>query len=212
MATTIVLRTPLSISVVFAGTHILGVAGRIPAKRLWLRLGLLSLVLFPFAALLPFFQGGAAPWWVLVSEFYLKALALVTLALIIVETAPLDTTLKAAHALGIPSLPLHLLMMAYRYIFVLSQELNRMRIAIRVRGFRPKLSSHTYETTAHVAGTLFVRGYERAETVGQAMRCRGFAGKFHSLAQFSTRLADIVFFALILASCAILCLWDYLQF
>jgi cobalt/nickel transport system permease protein len=75
-----------------------------------------------------------------------------------------------------------------------------MRAALRVRGYRNRATGHCYRTVGHVAGTLLVRGAERAERVGQAMRCRGFDGRFRSLAEFHTRLTDVLLFGAIMAT------------
>jgi cobalt/nickel transport system permease protein len=92
---------------------------------------------------------------------------------------------------------------------VLADELRRLRIALRVRGYRNRASRHSYRTAGHVAGTLLVRGYERAERVGQAMRCRGFDGQFRSLSEFTTHPLDIVAFVLIAAFAVALAVWDW---
>jgi len=102
-------------------------------------------------------------------------------------------------------------MLTYRYIFVLATELARLRIALRVRGYRNRASRHSYRTVGHVGGTLLVRGYERAERVGQAMRCRGFDGRFRSLAEFRTTTADLSFFLVLVGAVAGLLLWEVLQ-
>jgi cobalt/nickel transport system permease protein len=212
MAAFLFLRHPLSLAVGFFGSLLLAYLGRIPARWLLARLGIVSLFLLPFAALLPFLGTGVDPSsWVAILRLYMKSLAVVTLALVLLTMAPPMITLKAARRLRLPSLPLQLFMMTYRYLFVLSQELRRMRIAVRVRGYRPGANRHTYRTTAHLAGTILVRGYEQAERVGQAMRCRGFDGEFHSLARFQTRPADVAFFFLVVGAGAILCIWDYTQ-
>src|SRR5262249_41001653 len=96
----------------------------------------------------------------------LKSLSLVTLVLVGLTTAPLSVTLKAAHALHVPGLLVQLAMLSYRYVFILNAELSRLRIALRVRGYRNRASRHSYRTVGHVAGVLLVRGYERAERVG----------------------------------------------
>jgi cobalt/nickel transport system permease protein len=49
---------------------------------------------------------------------------------------------------------------------------------------------------------LLVRGYERGERVGQAMRCRGFDGRFRSLTAFRTRPADVLAFAVVVGGAA----------
>jgi hypothetical protein len=43
------------------------------------------------------------------------------------------------------------------------------------------------------------------------MRCRGFDGQFRSLAAAHTRLADVLFFAVLASAAAGLLTWDLLQ-
>jgi cobalt/nickel transport system permease protein len=137
-----------------------------------------------------------------------KALTVLTLMLVLLASAPLEDTLKAAHALRVPGLLIQLAVMTYRYIFVLFDELARLRVALRVRGYRNRATRHSYRTVGHVAGALLVRGYERAERVGQAMRCRGFTGRFHSLSCFHTRPPDVAVFVVLVTSTATLLAWD----
>jgi cobalt/nickel transport system permease protein len=141
----------------------------------------------------------------------LKAFAIVTLMLVLWASAPLDSTLKAAHALHVPGLFIQLIVLTFRYVFLLSEELARLRIALRVRGYRNRANLHSYRTVGHVTGSLLIRSYERAERVGQAMRCRGFDGRFRSLAEFHTRLADVAGFAAIIAAAAGLLIWDLVR-
>jgi cobalt/nickel transport system permease protein len=140
-----------------------------------------------------------------------KALAVVALVLLLLATAPFETTLKAAHALAVPSILIQLLMLTYRYIFLLAEELHKLRIALRLRGYRNRACAHCYRTVGHVAGTILVRSYERAERVGQAMRCRGFDGQFRSLRSFASRGVDVGKFFLIALPFVCLGLWDRLK-
>jgi cobalt/nickel transport system permease protein len=216
------LHTLTATALALGGALLLVVFARIPLRWYLSRIGGLALFLLLFTALLPFILHGSGPslefgllqisWYgfrvaVLLS---LKALALVTFVLIALTTAPLDATLKAACSLHVPRLLVQIAMLSYRYIFVLGSELSRLRIALRVRGFRNRASRHSYRTIGHVAGTLLVRGYERAERVGQAMRCRGFDGRFRSLTDFRTTAADYLFFVLLTAAAALLLLIEFL--
>ena len=140
----------------------------------------------------------------------LKAVALVTLSLVLLATGPLDATLKAAHSLRVPGLLIQLALLSYRYLFVLADELIRLRRALRVRGFRNRANRHSYRTIGQVCGTLLARGVERAERVHHAMRCRGFDGRFRSLTQFRTRTADVAAFLLIASAAAGLLAWDWM--
>jgi cobalt/nickel transport system permease protein len=172
---------------------------RLPARWYLARLGAVAVFLVLMSLLVPW---GAA---VLVC---LKALAILSLMLVLLASAPLNSTLKAAHALRVPGLLIQLAMLSYRYVFVLGGELSRLRVALRVRGYRNRLNRHSYRTVGHVAGTLLVRGYERAERVEQAMRCRGFDGRFRALTPFRTTAADGVFFVVLAGGAFGLLVWD----
>src|SRR5579883_1614089 len=199
---------------------LLALLARLPLRWFLQRLGAAALFFALFALPLPWLLAGDTPDWAFgpirlswrgVEAALLitaKAISLVTLFLIVQATAPLETTFKAAHALHIPGLLVQLSLLTYRYVFVLADELRRLRIALRVRGYRNRASRHSYRTAGHVAGTLLVRGYERAERVGQAMRCRGFDGQFRSLDKFTTHPIDIVALLLLAASAVALVVWD----
>jgi len=195
-----------------ASALLLAALGRLPPRWLLLRTGAAVLFVGLFAAPLPFMYGvtyhdaagGAAAAAVLIC----KAGAVVTLSLVLLATAPVDATLKAAHALYAPGLLVQLTLLSYRYIFLLAEELGRLRIALRVRGFRNRATWRSYRTVGGVAGALLVRGWERAERVGQAMRCRGFDGRFRSLTAFRTTRADVAAFALVVGASAAVLLWD----
>ena len=200
---------------------LLALLARLPARWFLERLGAAAFFLALFTLPLPWLlTGEGAVWtygplrlsWHGVEVALLlaaKAIALVTLFLTAQATASLEATLKAAHSLRIPGLLVQLGLLTYRYVFVLADELRRLRIALRVRGYRNRVRRHSYRTAGHIAGTLLVRGYERAERVGQAMRCRGFDGQFRSLTAFATRPGDVVAFLLITASSAALAVWDW---
>src|SRR5262249_17579757 len=108
----------------------------------------------------------------------------------------------------VPGLLIRLILLSYRYVFVLADEFARLRIALRVRGYRNRANRHSYRTVGHVTGTLLVRSQERAERVEQAMRCRGFDGRFRSLAVFRTTVGDVVFFILVAGGSATILFFD----
>ena len=55
---------------------------------------------------------------------------------------------------------------------------------MKIRGFVPSTSIHCYKSYAYLIGMLFIRASARADRVYRAMRCRGFDGRFHTLADF----------------------------
>jgi cobalt/nickel transport system permease protein len=93
----------------------------------------------------------------------------------------------------VPSKIIFLLLLTYRYIFVIDEEYKRLARSAKIRGFRPGTNLHTYKTYAYFVGMLFVRASTRAERVHQAMLCRGFRGRFHCLGEFSFSRMDWIF-------------------
>ncbi len=199
---------------------VLLVGARLPGAWVRGRLALFALAALPFLLVLPFTLDGDG--WdigpVRVSErglvaglaVFCRGLAIGCFALILIGTAPLHHTLAAAHKLKVPGLLVQLTLLAYRYTFLLADEMKRVRIAMRTRGFRVRASRHGYRALGHATGALLVRGSDRAEGVAAAMRTRGFDGTFHTLATFRTTPADIISFAALGAAIAALVLWDRL--
>ena len=216
-------RTLPAVLAALAGALVLVSVSRLPLAWCLRRLGAMALFLLLFVCLLPFILEGPGPAWdlgplrfslhglIVAVVVCCKALAIVSLMLVLLATAPLEATLKAAHALRVPGLVVQLLLLTYRYTFLLADELGRLRVALRVRGYRNRATLHSYRTVSHVAGTLLVRSHERAERVSQAMRCRGFDGRFRALVAFRTRLADVSAFACILLFAGGLLIYDLVQ-
>lgn len=174
------------------GALLLAALARLPGRWAFRRLGEIVLALAPVVLVLPL-TGNP----ILAVVVFLKGLTIAVLALVLLVTAPLPTTLAAAHAMWVPGRLVHLTLLTYRYVFVLADELRRLRTALRVRGFRAKLDRHSYRTVGQVTGTLLVHGAARAERVAQAMRCRGFDGQFRTLTEYRTTAADVLAFAVV---------------
>lgn len=140
-----------------------------------------------------------------------KALTVFTLMLLLWSTTPLEMAFKAAHALRVPGLIVQIVALTYRYIFLLRDELRRLRIALRTRGFRGNASLHACRTVGHAGGSMLVRSVERAERVHHAMHCRGFDCQYRALAEFRTRKGDIFFFLAVVSAPLGLLAWDLLS-
>jgi cobalt/nickel transport system permease protein len=138
----------------------------------------------------------------LAGQITLKSNAIILAFMALVTTMPLSTLGHALNRLQLPDKFVHLLLMTYRYIFVLEQEYQRLMRAARIRGFQPGTNLHTYRTYAYLVGMLFVKAIDRAERVRWAMLCRGFKRKFYSLHEFKAGRGSVIF--LIFISAAVL--------
>lgn len=82
---------------------------------------------------------------------------------------------------------------AVRYLQVLQDEYHRLRAAMIARGFRPGVNWHTYRSYGYLVGMLLVRSLARSERILEAMRCRGFQGRFYLLDHFHFSKWDLLF-------------------
>jgi cobalt/nickel transport system permease protein len=128
---------------------------------------------------------------ILSARITLKSNAILLSLIAFTGTSYLATLGYALNRLKLPDKIIYLLLITYRYIFVIEQEYQRLIRAARVRCFEPGTNLHTYRTYAYFIGMLFVRASARAERVYHAMLCRGFAGKFHTLQEFTFTKSDL---------------------
>ena len=124
------------------------------------------------------------------AQITIKSNAILISLIALLATSSISTLGHALNRLKVPDKLVLLLLLTFRYIFVLELEYRRLRRAIQIRGFKPGTNLHAYRTYAYVIGMLFVRASARAERVHQAMLCRGFQGKFHSLRTFTLHTSD----------------------
>jgi cobalt/nickel transport system permease protein len=110
--------------------------------------------------------------------------------------------------LRVPLILIAIISFMYRYLFVLSEEVERLLQARAARSAKlPGGKSPSVLWRARVAGNmvgqLFLRSYERSDRVYQAMVARGFKGTFLTLTPHILRPSDwfaMLCFLLILAA------------
>jgi cobalt/nickel transport system permease protein len=133
-------------------------------------------------------------------QISLKTAALLLTLMALISTMTLDTLGNALSRLAVPDKMVYMMLITYRYLFLLEQEYQRLTRAMKIRSFRPGTNLHTYRSYAYLVGMLFVRASERARRVHWAMVCRGFNGRFTSLRAFPKNGRGRVFSACVVLS------------
>jgi cobalt/nickel transport system permease protein len=100
--------------------------------------------------------------------------------LLLVQVTPFRKILTAMRRLGAPIVLVSTLQFMYRYLFVLTEELDRMVAARRARTFR-RSGRLDWGLLTGLIGVLFLRSFERGERVHAAMLARGWDGTVHTL-------------------------------
>jgi cobalt/nickel transport system permease protein len=137
----------------------------------------------------------------------LKSNAIVLCVIGFLGTAPILNLVHALSHMGVPDKLVHLFFFCFRYIHVIHEEYHRLANAMKIRGFKPRTNVHTYRTFAYLVGMLLVRSFDRSARILDAMKCRGFKGKFYILGHYEMERRDylvgatgIVFSALLLVA------------
>ncbi len=110
-------------------------------------------------------------------------------------TSPIFNVVHALEHLGIPNKLAHLYFLCFRYVHVIGEEYQRLRVAMKCRGFKPGTDLHTYRTYAYLMGMLLVRSFDRADRIMAAMKCRGFKQRLFIIHHYEMRRNDYVFAA-----------------
>jgi cobalt/nickel transport system permease protein len=121
-----------------------------------------------------------------------KSNAIVLTVIALLGTTPVLELVHAAGHLGVPNKLVHLFFFCFRYLHVIHEEYHRLMEAAKIRGFRPDTSMHTYRTYAYLLGMLLVRSFERSRRIVDAMKCRGFKGRFYILHHYNMAGRDLV--------------------
>lgn len=230
-ACTALLRSPCTAAPALASGAALCLWARLPLPGLLRRLAAVNVFMVFLWVFLPFSLPGAPllrigpfpglpDWLALVATdagvaqamlVTLKSNAIVLVFIALAGTSDITAVGHALAGLGLPDKLTLLLLFTWRQLHVVALEYHRLRIAAKVRGFTPGTNARTYRTFAHLAGMVLVRSFDRAERVTQAMRLRGFAGRFPMLADPAELPGDRMLAAVIAVYAAALLAADLLQ-
>jgi cobalt/nickel transport system permease protein len=188
------------------------VAMKLPMARTLRRMAMMDGFIVATLLILPFTMPGEVAFTVLTFPaswegisraigIALKANAVILMLMALVGSMEAVTLGHALSRLCTPMALVQLLLLTVRYIDVFREEYARLRTAMKTRGFRPANNRHTYRTFGYLIGMLLVRALERSERIVQAMKCRGFCGRFHVLDSLRLGREDAVF-----AVCFAVCL------
>ncbi|MGJ7417595.1 cobalt ECF transporter T component CbiQ [Streptomyces cinereoruber] len=187
---------------------------RIPAGFLLRRL-LVEVPFVAFALLMPFVVPGeqtrvlgislSVPglWgaWNVLAKGTLGVAASVLLA----ATTELRSLLLGLQRLKLPPLLVQIASFMIRYGDVITDEMRRMSVARRSRGFEARGVRH-WGVLAKSAGALFIRSYERGERVHLAMVSRGYTGTIPVLDEVAATRAQWAYAAALPLAALLICL------
>jgi cobalt/nickel transport system permease protein len=204
---------------------LISVIAKIPLSRVFFRLLALTGFLGMFLIVMPFTVADRAGdtivifggvdrlglnlrGVILAATIIAKAVAIALLMEPLVSTAPMPVALHGLSRLGAPEMAAQMVLLSHRYVHVFRHEARRMAAGMRVRGFSMKTDLETMRAIANFLGMLFVRSFERTERVFDAMRARGYNGRFQAPADLHVNIADVCGAIILLSVGAALLFFD----
>ena len=141
------------------------------------------------------------------TSVFLKSWISVTAAAVLTSTTPPLRLLGALRALRLPAILVAIVMLMYRYLFVLVDEAQRMlrARAARSASIGPKSGGPVVwraKGAGGMAGSLFIRTLDRSERIYLAMLARGYDGSIRQRDSGPLRRGGMVQIGVSLATCA----------
>jgi cobalt/nickel transport system permease protein len=196
-------RLPLQLCVLLLAATLAKLAG-LSLKQIFMRLLVLEGFMLVLLLLLPFSVPGESG--LRLGDFnasregfhqalsiVLRAHAVVLALLALVGTLDPVVLGHALAQLRVPDKLVHLFLFTVRYLGVLHDEYQRLRQAMRTRGFVARSNAHTWRSLGWLLGMLLVRSLERSQRILEAMKCRGFNGRFYLMDGRHWRPGDTCF-------------------
>ncbi len=196
--------TPITywISYLFFFALILGVIliAKLPLLTVFKR-SLIEIPFILFAVLMPFFGTGKSSiffGFTIYEEGLLAAAAIIAKgtigvlgAIALSATSTAKDILQGLERLKLPAIMVNIATFSLRYINVVSDEMERMKVARIARGFQAR-GVRDWKILGSAAAALFIRSYERGERVHLAMLSRGFTGALPKISNDSPNRQDLL--------------------
>jgi cobalt/nickel transport system permease protein len=205
--TLIAVSTPVEAWPVFAACALVLAAvaslARVSASAIWRRARFVLPLVLVAALLIPLFRTGGETYVLgplTLHEAGLETFAAVAAkatigtvaAVLLGATTTFPSVLRGLEAMRVPRLLVLIAAFMYRYLFVIVEEVGRMRAALAARGYQPRNALHA-GALGRVATALFLRTYARGERVYIAMLARGYDGRMPRLVPLVFGRAEAAF-------------------
>jgi cobalt/nickel transport system permease protein len=188
------------------------IVSRVPLKWAFVKASIVVPVAGSFALVKAFTTSGSpiASCWILnlTSEgvdaaalLFFRAFISVYAIVLLTSTTRFPTLLAALEKLKVPTLITSMISFTYRYIFVFTDEAERLERAKASKCIQGAQYKQRLSASAKTIGLVFIKAYERGERIYRSMLARGFDGTINTLDVIKmTRhdlLGGITFIALI---------------
>lgn len=128
----------------------------------------------------------------------LKGIFTFFVAYFLIATTGMEALCAALQSMHMPKILVVTILLIYRYVIVLLQDVNRLSLAYSLRA--PDHKGIQYEAWGSMLGQLLLKSIDRAQIVYESMLLRGFNGMFYYEMKYY-KSASICFFSVSILYC-----------
>ena len=139
----------------------------------------------------------------------LKGVLCLSASFLFAATTRMDEVCAALRALHVPPLFVTLLLLTWRYISLMVDEVGVMMTAYRLRA--PGQKGVAFKAWGSFLGQLLLRSMDKAQELFEAMQLRGFTGEFTYAQTVPARPADLLYALLLPAAFLLMRRFDLAQ-
>lgn len=127
----------------------------------------------------------------------LKGVFTISASYLLVATTSIDDICAALRHIHVPKIMVTQIMLTYRYISVLLEEVEKITSAYSLRA--PSQKGVHFKVWGSLTGQLLLRSFDKAEAVYESMVMRGFNGEFAMKQKQEMKVRDYVWLMWIIA-------------
>ncbi|CAB3290065.1 Transmembrane component NikQ of energizing module of nickel ECF transporter [Methanocaldococcus lauensis] len=178
-------------------------------KRVWLFIPLFTgIIIFPVIFLTPghpIYVILKKPYYIAITYegikyavlFTLRVATAISYTVLITLTTRWDEIMKALNSLGVPDIVITIMTLAYRYIFLLLNNVLEMMYSKKSRLCRNLKLKESWIIAGKSMGALFIKTQRMGEDIYYAMLSRGYLNEPRIFTNFKVKYYDIIFLCFI---------------
>lgn len=134
---------------------------------------------------------GISGGWLSMVSLLIKGVLTVLSAYLLVATTSIEDICYALSRIHMPKIIVSIILLIYRYLFLMFREAEKVTIAYKLRA--PGQKGIHISAWGSLVGQMLLRSMDRATYVYESMELRGFTGTFPGSKKLRIKISDICF-------------------
>ena len=131
----------------------------------------------------------------------IRSVCMYMIIYVLFNTSKIHLLMKSLIFFKIPSSFVLIILFTYRYIFFYMEDIRKLFVSAKLRGYSIQNNKQSRNTVYSMFVNMLIRSYEQSDRAFNAMKLRGFGGKFDTIDKLKTERKDFFISAVILIIC-----------